>query len=86
MPVSELVILASGAARLEVCPVAGGSLARFQTTIDDRAVDWLRPASTETLRDGDPLGMACFPLVPFSNRIRQGRFAFGGVVTFTPRW
>lgn len=73
-----IVALTSGTARVEVCPDAGGSVARYRTLVDGTPVDWLRAASAETLRDGDPLGMGCFPLVPFSNRIRQGRFDFGG--------
>ena len=72
------VALTCGAARLEVCPDAGASVARYQTMVDGNQVHWLRPASAETLRQGDPLGMACFPLVPFSNRIRRGRFSFHG--------
>lgn len=75
---TSIVALTSGTARLDVCPDAGASVARYQTVVDDDTVDWLRPASAETLRQCDPLGMSCFPLVPFSNRIRQGRFAFDG--------
>ncbi len=73
-----VVSLGLGATQVDVCPAAGGSVARYRTTTGDRTIDWLRPASADTLRDGDPLGMASFPLVPFSNRIRQGRFDFGG--------
>lgn len=78
MPVTDIVALTSDAARLEVCPDAGASVARYQTMADGKPVEWLRSASAETLRQGDPLGMSCFPLVPFSNRIRRGRFEFQG--------
>ena len=82
---SGIVALTNGALLVEICPAAGGSVARFQSRRDGGAVDWLRPASAETLRRGDPLGMACFPLVPFSNRIRHGRFEFGGRRVALPR-
>ena len=42
----------------------------------DRAL--LRPASEAFLQRGDPRSAACFPLVPFSNRIADGRFRFRG--------
>lgn len=37
----------------------------------------LRP--TLDLNNGDPLQSACFPLVPFSNRIRNGKFIFNEI-------
>ena len=45
-------------------------------------VDLLRRAP-----DGadDPLAMASFPLVPYANRIAQGRFAFDGADHQLPR-
>ena len=39
---------------------------------------WLRPASPEGLATRDPLAMASFPLLPFCNRIRDGRAHFEG--------
>ena len=41
-------------------------------------MELLRPASPEALETATPTDMACFPLVPFSNRVRNGRFNFGG--------
>lgn len=38
----------------------------------------LRTASPEALAARDPLGMASFPLVPFSNRIADARFDWAG--------
>ncbi len=54
-----------------LAPAAGGSLAALRLD----GVDLLRrapPGST------DPLAMASFPLVPYANRIAEGRFRFGG--------
>ena len=37
--------------------------------------------------DPDPLGAGCFALVPFSNRIRNGRFNFDGIAhELAPNW
>jgi len=65
------VVLQSARGRVEILPALGGALGRF--VWDGRDV-------TRPTPDGasDVLGSGCFPLVPFSNRIRDGRFAFGG--------
>jgi aldose 1-epimerase len=63
---------------LVIDPERGGSLARF---------DWcgeplFRPACGPTIFDS-----ACFPLVPFSNRIARGRFGWEGRdVTLAPNF
>ena len=41
-------------------------------------IDLLRPTSAESIARGDIEAVACFPLTPFSNRLRQGRFTFQG--------
>ena len=58
----------------EILPHIGGGLAHFR----HRGVDLLRPAGPDALAAADPFGIACFPMVPFVGRIRNGRF--GGVV------
>lgn len=60
-------LLACGAIALEIDPERGGGVTRFGW----RGRDVFRPA-----RPGGPLDLACFPLVPFSNRIGHGRFTF----------
>src|SRR5512133_3651317 len=76
------VRLTAGALRVEIAPAVGGSLARFDGGWRDGPrqgrVDWLRPAGEEGLQRRDPLAMASFPLVPFCNRIRNGRASFEG--------
>lgn len=64
-------MLAAGDLRVEVAPAVGGSVARF----DRGGQALLRPAP-----DGadDVLAMACFPLVPYCNRIRGGTFLCDG--------
>lgn len=75
-----VVDLTAGRAALAVAPAIGGAIARFRWVDGERSYDWLRPATADDLASGKADRLACFPLVPFSNRIRTGRFAFGGRV------
>ncbi len=59
---------------VELAPQAGGSIARFRH--DD--VDLLRPMPAEARASGRGNEAACYPLVPFSNRIANGRLVFDG--------
>ena len=64
---------------LELAPDVGGSIAAFYSHRPGRTdLHWLRAASTEALLKLDPLGMASFPLLPWCNRIRNGRARFAG--------
>jgi aldose 1-epimerase len=78
----QLLTLTAGAFSMQLAPEAGGSIARFDGTWhkgdQQGRVDWLRPASEAGLAARDPLAMASFPLVPFCNRIRNGRASFEG--------
>ena len=64
----------------EIAPAIGGSLAAFfsPATASQPRIDWVRPTSEAALREGSPLGLASFPLVPWCNRIRDGRFEWEG--------
>lgn len=73
-----LVVLRAGESELSIAPAAGGAIAAWRTRVESRAVDWLRPADAAAIVARDAGGMGCFPLVPFSNRIREGTFRFGG--------
>jgi aldose 1-epimerase len=72
------IFLSCGTLRAEIRPDIGGSLARFWSEDADGPVDWMRRPSGDQLDTADARGMACYPLVPFSNRIRNGRFRFQG--------
>lgn len=61
--------------RLGLCPAIGGSVAAWQWWRDGRPLDLWRPWDG---RSPEPGQMACFPLVPWSNRI-QGGFEHAGV-------
>lgn len=57
-----------------MCPDVGGSIASWR--IDGQ--DMLRRADEAAIASGDPLQFASFPLVPFSNRIADGKFDWQG--------
>jgi aldose 1-epimerase len=81
MAESALIELSAGDLRAQIAPQAGGSIARFFSAANDsshKEVDWLRPASAKGLAQRDPLAMASFPLVPFCNRVRNGKASFEG--------
>ena len=79
--------LSAGDLRLELAPEVGGTIARFGversppapagrgTPAEARYVPIMRPAPAAL---DDALDAACFPLVPYSNRVRDGRFDFAG--------
>lgn len=72
----SLLELRDGQASVAIAPNIGGSLAWFRWDHGGEFIDWLRPASGKALAAGDAGEMACFPLVPYSNRVRDGRFTF----------
>lgn len=72
------MLLRSGELNLELAPAVGGSIARFYSQRDGSLQHWLRPASGQAVAAGAVEAVASFPLVPFCNRIRNGRFHFQG--------
>lgn len=68
-----LLSLRAGRLAVDLAPQAGGSIARFSV---EGAGDALRSATAETLASGTGRDTACYPLVPYSNRIADGRLAF----------
>ncbi|MEQ8268794.1 MAG: aldose 1-epimerase [Parvibaculum sp.] len=65
--------------RLEavLAPETGGCIARFSARHEGGMQELLRPLPRDCADPG-PLDMGCYPLVPFSGRITNGRFRFGG--------
>ncbi len=59
---------------LELCPEGGGCMTAFRY----QDIDILRPAAEEYWQTYEPRASGSFPLVPFSNRIADGRFDFEG--------
>ncbi|MBS0524437.1 MAG: aldose 1-epimerase [Proteobacteria bacterium] len=78
-----MVILNSGRLAVELAPQSGGSVARF--TCD--GVDILRPMTAEAIASGKGMNAALYPLVPYSNRIRDGRLSFGDeIIRLARNW
>lgn len=77
---TESLSLRSGALALDLCPALGGSITalRWVHPASGTIVDLLRPTSPASIAKGDIEAVACFPLTPFSNRVRRGRFIFEG--------
>jgi len=69
-----MVSLAHGKARVELAPEVGGAIAEFAFG----GVDVLRPTPQEARTAGDVRAHACYPLVPYSNRIANARLAVAG--------
>ncbi len=67
--------LVSGRLDLELAPEIGGAIAAFRLRRPGGRQALMREAPAHLT---DALDAAAFPLVPFSNRIRDGRFRFRG--------
>ena len=81
----ELVELRAGPAILAVSPPAGGSITRYASQHDGTTFEWMRPALPEAIRNRSAGSTSSFPLVPFSNRIRNAAFRFRGRVIQLPQ-
>ena len=75
MAPATTLTLAAGSLRLTLSPSVGGSISGFAWIAGDRAQPILRPCNSPL---ENVLEATNFPLVPFVNRIRGGRFAFRG--------
>jgi aldose 1-epimerase len=75
MPPDRRLRLRHGPFELDLAPELGGAIAGFRV----RSGDGYVPLMRETPADAsDVLQTACFPLIPYCNRIRDGRFSFDG--------
>jgi aldose 1-epimerase len=72
----DLITLRAGGAGLVLAPAAGGSVLRYWIDRGPASLDLLRPSAVA--RPADPFESAAFALIPYSNRIRAGRFSFRG--------
>ena len=75
--VDKLLRLSDGIAACDVAPFLGATIAGYWWERAGERLDWLRPAPQREADLVDPRQMGSFPLVPYSNRIRHSRFAFG---------
>ena len=84
LQVSPEIVLRCGALEARLSPSAGGRVTALRTMAAPAGpgTDWLVPLGDD-VRSGGFESTAwpkagCYPLVPFSNRIRAGRFAWNG--------
>jgi aldose 1-epimerase len=68
----SLLVLQLETTRVTLDPHRGGTIRDLRW----RGHDVLRPTAAQA--GDDPFDTACFPMVPFVNRIAHGRFDFGG--------
>jgi len=78
---AELILHADGL-EAGLKPHAGGALTHFCDLSGPEPVDLFRRGKAGS---DDPLDSAGFPLVPFCNRVRDGRFSFRGREVVLPR-
>lgn len=71
---AEVFTLMHGVDRCDIIPQVGGSIGGW--TVHGQQM--LRSANAGSIAARNPLGMASFPLVPYSNRIGNGTFEWNG--------
>ncbi|GKW49874.1 aldose 1-epimerase [Halomonas sp. NCCP-2165] len=69
------ITLDNGRLRLVVAPAIGGAVVRFDALTEGGPVALMRPGVDD---ERDPNRLAMYPLVPWSNRISTGGFAWRG--------
>jgi len=75
MDAETIVTLRTGNLELRLSPSIGGAIEAFETMGNGRPSPILRESHTRLEK---VLDAACFPLVPYVNRIRDGHFCFRG--------
>ncbi|WP_029008114.1 aldose 1-epimerase [Azospirillum halopraeferens] len=80
----DTVVLRHGDLETVVCPAVGGSLGRLTLHTPAGPVELMRPTPPNLLGAGCATDHACFPLVPFSNRVAGGRFRFADRAVVLP--
>jgi aldose 1-epimerase len=73
---TDIVVLENGHWQVGLLPTTGGSVAFGRVAVGGEWVDVLRPTPEDSL--ADVWSTASFPLVPWSNRIRDGAFTWAG--------
>ena len=81
----EFVELSAGSSRLVVSPAAGGSITRYLTYRAGHTYHWMRPALANAVSSRAAGSTSSFPMVPFSNRIRDAAFRFRGQTIQLPQ-
>ena len=82
---AQLLELRAGPSVVVVSPETGGSITRYASDHEGGTIEWLRPALPDAVERGSAGNTSCFPMVPFSNRIREARFHFRGRLIQLPQ-
>ena len=69
----NLLTLEDQLTRLVLAPAIGGNIVNWSVRSNGQAL--LRHSDAQAIASASPLRLACYPLVPWSNRIAQGGFA-----------
>lgn len=73
----ELITIKAGKLRVTIAPEIGGSIASFDVETSRGVTNIFRPLQNFDYDRRRVLDMGCFPLIPYSNRIRDGKFYVG---------
>jgi aldose 1-epimerase len=76
-PPRQRLLLANGAMEVELWPELAGAVARMRYLAGGAPIDVLRP--TAPLAAYSPRDLACWALLPYSNRLRDGRLEHAGM-------
>ncbi|MFY7959667.1 MAG: aldose 1-epimerase [Elsteraceae bacterium] len=71
---NPILLLEAHGQSLCVLPGVGGTIGHWR----DGDIDLLRPADAEAIVQRSPRQTGCYPLIPFSGRVRAGLFHFEG--------
>ncbi len=74
MPNTTVITLSAGPMRVEIAPELGACI--LSLTHEGRPI--LRPATAARVVEGGTRLSGCYPMLPFANRIADGRFLFAG--------
>ncbi|APW36096.1 aldose epimerase [Rhodoferax koreense] len=82
LSIAPEITLRHGSLAATLAPAAGGRITRLVSAGAEGPIDWLVPLSDDVRQAGFESTAwpkaGCYPLVPFSNRIRHGQFAWAG--------
>jgi aldose 1-epimerase len=82
---SATVTLATPQLRLDIAPSLGGAVTRFEWRGNGSAPTPIFRSAASVCAGADPNTLACYPLIPYSNRIGGAHFTFGGRRVEVPR-
>lgn len=80
----DAIVLRHGPSTCAVAPAAGGAIAGWTLDTGNGPVDLMRRGRAGAVAGGPAFDLSCFPLIPFSNRVAEGRFRFRGRTVTLP--